>query len=200
MKQEPASSVGYEAERLWENKKFRALIKEAQVSQEGGKGFDFSIIPAIRSTMKAEGFVLSPFWDRLIHLAITSPDFDFVTTAYKMGANSYTMHSDPVLGDYLIPDIFPEAKADDIRRTTQEISGKMQEIKKRGSRVKKEQPWPSKDLGKEAYELHCEGKTYGEIADIFTSRNLTMPVNGQLYWDEDVRKLIQRYKKRTGNP
>jgi hypothetical protein len=199
MTKKPASSVGYTAERLWENKKFHALINEGRSKLEKDAKPAEAMTTNIRVEMKDEGFVLSPFWDQLITSLIIDPDYPFVEVAYTLSGNSYIPTSDPVYGDILTPDVFPEAKMRDKRRAVEEMSTKMQMQLKEGSRVKKEQPWESKELGREAYELRKSGKTYREIADIFSDRGLQTPDLHGWYGEEDVRTLISTYKNRTGN-
>lgn len=55
---------------------------------------------------------------------------------------------------------------------------------------KKFQPIRNFDRNKKAYELHTQGKKYAEIADFMSTENKT-------YGEEDIGKMIERYKKKV---
>lgn len=55
---------------------------------------------------------------------------------------------------------------------------------------KKFQPLRKFDRNKKAYELHQQGKKYGEIANLMSTEDKT-------YGEEDIGKMIERYKEKV---
>ncbi len=79
--------------------------------------------------------------------------------------------------------------------TLEDVKAIWPEIKEMQARLpytkqKKFQPLRKFDRNKKAYELHQTGKKYREIADEFSK-------DGNTIGEEDVAKMIERYKKKT---